>query len=94
MSWLQRPAPAQRLADPEPIPARDASSAVVDEFLESYVFWRESCEALSAAYQDWDRCESLGRRLAFESYRAALDWEELAAQLHAHRTARVRAMQG
>jgi hypothetical protein len=63
----------------------------VDEFLESYVLWRESCEAVSAAYEDWASCAPRRRGLAFESYRAALNWEELAAQLHSDRAARVRA---
>jgi hypothetical protein len=66
--------------------------ALVDEFLESYVCWRESCEAVRAAYREWAGCASQRRRLAFESYRAALDWEELAAQIHAGRAARVRAV--
>jgi hypothetical protein len=64
---------------------------IVDEFIESYVVWRESCEAVSAAYMEWANCEPERRELAFESYRAALDWEELAAQFHSGRAARARA---
>jgi hypothetical protein len=94
MSWVKRSALARLLPDPAPIPAAEASSALVDQFVESYVFWRESCEALRAAYNRWTKCDHLQRDLAFESYRAALDWEELAAQVHADRTARVRAVQG
>jgi hypothetical protein len=72
-------------------PVAGASPALVDEFLESYVIWRESCEAVSAAYGRWARCEPAERGVAFESYRAALDWEELAAHVHAARTALCRA---
>jgi hypothetical protein len=68
-----------------------ASRALVDEFIESYVIWRESCEAVSAAYERWGRCEPAHRGAAFESYRAALDWEELAAQVHGARAALCRA---
>jgi hypothetical protein len=68
-----------------------AGPALVDEFLESYVFWRESCEDVRAAYERWATCEPAHRDFAFERYRAALDWEERAAQVHADRTARVRA---
>jgi hypothetical protein len=66
-------------------PVAGASPGLVDEFLESYVIWRESCEAVSATYEHWARCEPANRGAAFESYRAALNWEELAAQAHAAR---------
>jgi hypothetical protein len=64
---------------------------LVDEFVESYVLWRESCEAVRAAYRDWANCGRDRRDFAFETYRAALDWEELAAEIHSGRAARVRA---
>lgn len=66
-------------------PVAGGSPALVDQFLESYVIWRESCEAVSSAYERWARCEPEHRRAAFESYHAALNWEELAAQAHAAR---------
>jgi hypothetical protein len=68
-------------------PLAGTSPAPVDEFLESYVIWRESCEAVSAAYERWASCEPARRRAAFESYQAALNWEELAADMHAGRAA-------
>jgi hypothetical protein len=74
-----------------PTPATDVHKALVDEFLESYVFWRESCEAVTAAYESWTSCNSSRRDVEFEAYRAALDWEELAAEVHAGRAERVRA---
>ncbi|MEA2431895.1 MAG: hypothetical protein QOF65_1528 [Thermoleophilaceae bacterium] len=79
---------------PRSTPAVKRSAALVDEFIESYVFWRESCEAVRAAYKEWTNCTSPRRGLAFESYRAALDWEELAAQVHEGRVALVRTAEG
>jgi hypothetical protein len=68
-------------------PVAAASPVLLDEFIESYVTWRESCGAVSAAYKRWASCEPAHRSAAFESYRAALDREELAAQVHADRVA-------
>ena len=81
MSWIPRRAPA-----PRPL------AALVDEFIESYVSWRESCEGVRAAYDDWVNCEADRRGRAFEDYRTALDWEELAAKAHAGRAATVHAV--
>jgi hypothetical protein len=66
--------------------------AIADEFLESYVSWRESCEAVSTSYQWWQACDAPQRGLAFESYLAALDREEIASQVHADRSERLRAL--
>jgi hypothetical protein len=78
---------------PRSTPAKKRSAALVDEFIESYVFWREACEAVRAAYKEWTNSTSPRRGLAFESYCAALDWEELAAQVHEGRVALVRTAQ-
>jgi hypothetical protein len=40
----------------------------------------------------WRTCDALQRGLAFESYLAALDREEIAAQVHADRSERLRAV--
>ena len=81
MSWIPRRAPAPR-----------RPAALVDAFIESYVSWRESCESVSAAYDEWVNCKADRRGRAFEDYRAALDWEELAAEAHAGRAASVHAV--
>jgi hypothetical protein len=81
MSWV-----AKRVSTDRPAPA--------DEFLASYVVWRESCEAVSTSYQWWRTCAAPQRGLAFESYVAALDREEIAAQFHADRSERLRALKG
>ena len=60
--------------------------ALTDEMLESYVVWRESCEAVTTSYQWWGTCDRAQRGVAFESYVAALDREEIAARAHADRS--------
>jgi hypothetical protein len=47
-----------------------------DEFLESYVCWREEAATVQNAYDQWQA----GEALAFAAYRAALDREEQAAK--------------
>jgi hypothetical protein len=61
----------------------------VDEFIDSWVCWREACEDLRSAYDRWDRAHAPQRALAFEGYRTALDREEHAALLHAISTDRL-----
>jgi hypothetical protein len=80
MSWVAKRSPADR-------------PALADEFLESYVLWRESCEAVTTSYGWWRTCDATQRGLAFESYLAALDREEIAAQVHADRSERLRALE-
>jgi hypothetical protein len=50
-----------------------------DEFLETYVCWREECELLSLAYDAWKSATITDLALAFAAYRAALDREHQAA---------------
>jgi hypothetical protein len=61
---------------------RRSARRVADEFLESYVCWREACEDVRAAYERWGRASPAHRGLTFETYRAALDREERAARVH------------
>jgi hypothetical protein len=63
--------------------------AIVDEFLESYVSWREACEDVCAAYERWGTSKPTQRTLAFGWYRAALDREEDAALVHSKFAARL-----
>jgi hypothetical protein len=77
MSWLEKRRPSE--------------SAVADDFLDSYVCWREACHDVRSAYQRWGKCEPPERALAFGSYRAALDREEHAARVHLDQTERLRA---
>jgi hypothetical protein len=59
-------------------PALSARMALMldDEFLESYVSWREEAATVQTAYDRWQ----VGEPLAFAAYRAALDREEQAAK--------------
>jgi Fe-S cluster assembly scaffold protein SufB len=72
-------------------PAAERSLSLVDEFLDSWIFWSEAREDVRSAYERWGRCEPAERRLAFASYRAALDREDQAARVYSVWTARLRA---
>ena len=69
---------------------RQTLRSLVDQFIESWVCWREACEAVDSAYARWQQCEAAQRGLAFEGYRAALDREDQAAQVHSMSAGRVR----
>ena len=69
MSLLKKP----RAAEPP--------DAIADEFMASYVCWREACENVRAAYDRWHACSPPQRALGFLGYRAALEREEQAAKL-------------
>jgi hypothetical protein len=56
--------------------------AIDDQFLESYVSWREACHDVRAAYDRWGTSKPPQRPLAFGWYRAALDREEHTARVH------------
>jgi hypothetical protein len=62
-------------------PAEPTASAT-DEFLHSWVRWREACESVRSAYGYWATCEQERRESAFAGYVAALDREEHAARIH------------
>lgn len=64
--------------------------AIVDEFVESYVSWREACEDVRAAYERWSASNPPQRTLAYDWYRSALDREEDAARVHSRLAARLR----
>jgi hypothetical protein len=63
--------------------------SLTDEFVESYVLWREACDDVDSAYERWDNCEPPQRAVAFKVYRAALDWEEHTADVHSDRAERL-----
>ena len=62
--------------------SQKTSPPPVDEFLESYVRWREACEDVQSAYRRWTQAPEEDRTLSFEIYSAALDREEHAARIH------------
>lgn len=57
-------------------------SILADEYVESYVCWREACEDVRAAYERWTACGSDCSDLGFALYFAALDREAQAAGVH------------
>jgi hypothetical protein len=69
-------------------PPPRTSLSSLDEFIESYVCWREACDEVASGYARWLRSPAHDLRLAFAAYQAALDGEAGAA--HGHRVAQVR----
>jgi hypothetical protein len=61
----------------------------VDELLEGYVSWREECQAVRLAYEQWVGSDRGERGLAYAGYVAALDREEHAARTYADRIERI-----
>jgi hypothetical protein len=80
------------LADPDSpqAPASERPEIVVDEFLETWICWREACGDVRAAYARWTESNAEQRDLAFAGYRAALDREDQAARVHSLWTERLR----
>ena len=64
--------------------------AFADDFLDSYVCWREACEDVRSAYQQWMNSKRRQRGLAFAAYRAALDREEYASRVYSERALKIR----
>ena len=58
------------------------SSASTDDFLESYVCWREACADVPTAYRRWMNCEPRERGLTFARYCTALDRDAHASSIH------------
>jgi hypothetical protein len=56
---------------------------LVDELVEAYIDWRETCARLNDAYRSWADDTGARGRVAFELYTAALDAEERAAAVYA-----------
>jgi hypothetical protein len=52
----------------------------LDDYVTSYVRWREECEAVRHAYRLWQLADLEDRAWAFALYDAALDCEEEAAR--------------
>ena len=74
-----------------PLRTEQAPAQIIDDFLETYVSWREQCERVRSAYAEWIRADSSARAYAFAVYGAALDQEESAANCHGESSERVRA---
>jgi hypothetical protein len=88
VNWIASSSSAEARA-PAALKKGTRSPWLVDEFVDSYVCWREECDGVRAAYEDWERSEPQDRALAFVVYRAALDREECAARTHREWTERL-----
>lgn len=64
---------------------------LADDFLESYLRWREACVDVHSAYERWRSCAPEQRGAEFATYREALEIEESTAVVHAESTARLSA---
>jgi hypothetical protein len=62
---------------------------LVDEFVDSYVGWREESVAARNAYEAYTGQHGDDRALAFAAYQAALDREERAARAYQECTERI-----
>jgi hypothetical protein len=91
MKWLTRWSSARKPAPANPESSAMSSDSIVDEFIDSYVSWREACEDVRAAYKLWDSCKPPDRTVGFNLYRAALNREGHAARIHSHRVEQLRA---
>ena len=56
---------------------------LVDELIEAYVDWRETCARVSHAYRSWASEPGRCGKVTFGLYMAALDEEEEAAEVYA-----------
>ena len=90
MAWPRKPIQEQQ-RQPHGRASLGDSRSAVDEFVDSWVCWREACEDLRRAYASWGTATAPRRALAFGSYRAALEREEQAALVHAVSTRRLHA---
>jgi hypothetical protein len=88
MSWMTRGA---RSRDAPPS-VTERRSALGDAFVDSWVAWREATEDVRTAYRWWSECARPHRALAFAGYRAALDREQHAANIHSDWAERIRAV--
>lgn len=61
----------------------------VDLAIDAYVSWREECGAVRNAYLAWRHAPAAEAAVAFDAYEAALDREEVAADVYAELVSRV-----
>ena len=56
---------------------------LVDQLVDAYIDWRETCARVSDAYRSWASETGPCGRVAFGFYMAAFDAEEQAAEVYA-----------
>jgi hypothetical protein len=71
--------------------ARASRSQHVDELMDAYVSWRETCVAVARSYESWGRADRRLKQLAFDAYVVALDREQEAAAAYQQAAAQLAA---
>jgi hypothetical protein len=71
-----------RRSRPDPDERLRRKNALIDEAMDSYVEWREECEAVHNAYANWLSAPAEEGRVPFAAYGAALDREQSAAAVY------------
>ena len=66
-------------AGARPALSPELTSELADEFLETYLRWREESAALQLAYDRWRAAQAEDSAFAYAAFRAALELEERAA---------------
>ena len=56
---------------------------LVDDLVDAYIDWRETCHRVHDAYRAWTRETTPPARVAFELYTTALNAEQRAAETYA-----------
>ncbi len=59
-----------------------SSSELIDAVMDAYIDWREDSAEVKATYRAWNDAPVHQRALSYDNYVAALDREELAANLY------------
>jgi hypothetical protein len=70
-------------------PTAAPSSELIDAVMDAYIEWREENAEVTAAYRTWNNAPAHERTLCHDNYVAALDREELAANVYMRLIAQV-----
>jgi len=63
-------------------PTTAPNSELIDAVMDAYIEWREESAEVTAAYRSFSGAPAPERTLAYDNYIAAVDREELAANVY------------
>ena len=63
-------------------PLAAPNSELIDAVMDAYIDWREESAEVTATYRTWSEASAHERTLSYDNYVAALDREELAANVY------------
>jgi hypothetical protein len=63
-------------------PTAAPNSELIDAVMDAYIEWREESAEVTVAYRTWNNVPAHERALSYDNYVAALDREELAANVY------------